>query len=50
MFGVCRVKNGCGQSGDETLKLTLSENEQMEELVFYMLIHKNQKLIKRFFG
>ena len=48
------VKNGRGQSGDETLKLTVFEEwtDGIDKLIFCMLIHdhKNQKLIKRFLG
>ena len=35
------VRNGCGQSGDGTLKLTVFEEwtDGVDELIFYMLIH-----------
>ena len=32
------VNNGCGQSGDRTLKLTVLKDEQTEKSVFSMLV------------
>ena len=38
------VRNGCGQSGDGTLKLTVFEEwtDGVDELIFYMLIHDHK--------
>ena len=48
------VKNGYGQSGDGTLKLTVFEEwaDRKDKQVFCMLIHdhKNKKLVKYFLG
>ena len=45
IFEVSMVKNGGGQSGDGklTLKLAYLKKEQIEELIFWILmeIHKN---------
>ena len=38
------VKNGCGQSGGRTLKLTVLKNEQMENLIFLHVDTDSQKL------
>ena len=38
------VKNGCGQSGDGTLKLTYLKNEQMEQSDFLHAHTDAQKL------
>ena len=46
------TKNGCGQSGDKTLKLTVSKNEQMEQTDF-LHIEKDpekSKVNQNFFG
>ena len=53
-LGVSMVKNGCCQSGDGTLKLTVSEEwtDGIYKLSFCMVRHdhKNKKLIKDFLG
>ena len=55
ILGAGMVKNGCGQSFDGTLKLTVSEEWTMNWLnkpIFCILIqiHKNQKLIRNLLG
>ena len=46
VFGVNMVKNRFEQSGEGTLKFTVSEEwtDGMYKLIFYMLIHDHQKL------
>ena len=42
MFGVGMVRNGCGQSGDGALKLTVFEGWTDKKLIFCMLIKINK--------
>ena len=46
------IKNGCGQSGHGTLKLTISNMNGWNKLIFCMLveIQESLKLIQLFLG
>ena len=45
IFGVGMVKNGYGQSGDGTLKLTVSE-EWTDRINWFLLVDKDSKKLK----
>ena len=52
-LGVGMVKNGCGQSGDRTLKLTVSEGwiDGVNWFFLYVdTVSPNLKVDKNFFG